>query len=90
MELAKRIKQIRKEKGLTQNQVAEALGVSQPSYSDYETKAGNCAFYTLQKIAKALDVSVPFLVDVKNEVFREEINREIQKAIPTNIEEKRD
>jgi hypothetical protein len=35
-------------------------------------------------------VSVPFLVDVKNEVFREEINREIPKAIPTNIEEKRD
>ncbi len=89
MELAKRIRLIRKEKGLTQNQVAEAIGVSQPSYSDYETKAGNCAFYTLQKIAKALDVTVPFLVDVKNEVFKEEIIKEIPKTIPSNIEENR-
>lgn len=89
MELAKRIRQIRKEKGLTQNQVAEAIGVSQPSYSDYETKAGNCAFYTLQKIAKVLDVTVPFLVDVKNEVFKEEIIKEIPKTIPSNIEENR-
>jgi len=89
MELAKRIRLIRKEKGLTQNQVAESIGVSQPSYSDYETKAGNCAFYTLQKIAKALDVTVPFLVDVKNEVFKEEIIKEIPKTTPSNIEENR-
>ena len=89
MELAKRIRLIRKEKGLTQIQVAEAIGVSQPSYSDYETKAGNCAFYTLQKIAKALDVTVPFLVDVKNEVFKEEKIKEIPKTIPSNIEENR-
>ncbi len=89
MELAKRIRLIRKEKGLTQNQVAEAIGISQPSYSDYETKAGNCAFYTLQKIAKALDVTVPFLVDVKNEVFKEEIIKEIPKTTPSNIEENR-
>ena len=89
MELAKRIRLIRKEKGLTQNQVAEAIGVSQPSYSDYETKAGNCTFYTLQKIAKALDVTVPFLVDVKNEVFKEEKIKEIPKTIPSNIEENR-
>lgn len=72
MELAKRIKSIRKESGLTQVQVAEIIGVSQPTYSEYEKKASNCAFYTLQKIAKALNVSVPFLVDVKNEVFKEE------------------
>lgn len=75
MELAKRIKSIRKAAGLTQNQVADIIGISQPTYSEYETRAGNCAFYTLQKIANALNVSVPFLVDVKNEIFIEKENR---------------
>lgn len=74
MELAKRIKSIRKAAGLTQNQVADIIGISQPTYSEYETRAGNCAFYTLQKIANALNVSVPFLVDVKNEIFIEKEN----------------
>lgn len=76
MELAKRIRLIRKDKNLTQNQVADLIGVSQPTYSEYETKAGNCAYYTLEKVAKALGVSVPFLVDVKNEFFKE--NQEIK------------
>lgn len=76
MELANRIKAIRKAAGLTQNQVAEIIGVSQPTYSEYEKKAGNCAFYTLQKIAKALNVSVPFLVDVKNEINTTEVKNQ--------------
>jgi transcriptional regulator with XRE-family HTH domain len=67
MLLAKRIKKIRTSKKLTQVDVAEIIGVTQPTYSEYENMAGNCAFYTLQKIAKALNVSVPFLVDIDNE-----------------------
>ncbi len=65
--LGKRIKAIRLSKKLTQMDVAEIIGVSQPTYSEYEKKAGSCAFYTLQKIAKALNVSVSFLVDIENE-----------------------
>ena len=67
MILGKRIKAIRLSKKLTQMDVAEIMGVSQPTYSEYEKKAGNCAFYTLQKIAKALKVPVSFLVDIENE-----------------------
>jgi len=67
MILGKRIKAIRLSKKLTQMDVAEIIGVSQPTYSEYEKKAGNCAFYTLQKIAKALNVPVSFLVDIENE-----------------------
>jgi transcriptional regulator with XRE-family HTH domain len=67
MILGKRIKAIRLSKKLTQMDVAEIMGVSQPTYSEYEKKAGNCAFYTLQKIAKALNVPVSFLVDIENE-----------------------
>lgn len=73
MELGQRIKSIRKAKNLSQNQVAELIGITQPTYSDYETKAGNCAFYTLEKVAKVLGVSVPFLVDVNNEIYIESV-----------------
>jgi len=81
MELAKRIKLIRKAANLTQLEMAEKLGVSQPSYSEMETKAGNCAFYTLQKVAEALSVSVPFLVDVKNTEYKEKPKRKSANTI---------
>jgi len=68
MELAKRIKEIRTTKNLTQVEVAERIGVTQPTYSEYEKMVGNCAYYTLQKIAKALDVSVTYLVDIDDEI----------------------
>jgi transcriptional regulator with XRE-family HTH domain len=67
MLLSKRVKEIRISKKLTQVDVAEKIGVTQPTYSEYENMADNCAFYTLQKIAKALNVSVPYLVDIDNE-----------------------
>jgi transcriptional regulator with XRE-family HTH domain len=67
MLLTTRIKEIRLSKKLTQVDVAERIGVTQPTYSEYEKMANNCAFYTLEKIAKALNVSVPYLVDINNE-----------------------
>ena len=67
MLLTTRIKEIRLSKKLTQVDVAERIGVTQPTYSEYEIMASNCAFYTLEKIAKALNVSVPYLVDINNE-----------------------
>ncbi|MDZ4667825.1 MAG: helix-turn-helix transcriptional regulator [bacterium] len=73
MELARRIKLIRKAANLTQAQVADSIGVTQPTYSEYEKMAGNCAFYTLQKIARGLNVSIPFLVDIKNEFYKEPV-----------------
>ncbi len=78
MLLAKRIKEIRNSKKLTQVDVAEKIGVTQPTYSEYEKMAGNCAFYTLQKIAKALNVSVSFLVDVDNDYKHEEAESELK------------
>jgi transcriptional regulator with XRE-family HTH domain len=82
MELAKRIKSIRKAANLTQGQVSAKLGITQPSYSELETKAGNCAFYTLQKVATALNVSVPFLVDLKSKEFKEKSKTKLHISLP--------
>lgn len=67
MELAKRIKKIRMEKGFSQEFVAEKMGISQSAYSKMEARAGNCTFYTLEKIATVLKVSVPYMLDIRDE-----------------------
>lgn len=66
MILAKRIKNIRKSLNLSQAEIAYRCDISPSAYGQIERKAGRCTFETLQKIAKALDVSVPFLVDIEN------------------------
>ncbi len=75
MELARRIKTIRMARGKSQQDMADFIGISQPTYSSFERKAGNCSYYTLLKIAEALEVSLPFLLDVKNNNFIENIQR---------------
>lgn len=71
MLLAKRIRKIREAKDLTQEYVANLCNISQSAYSQMERKAGSCSFHTLEKVAQALGVSVPFLVDVENPEFIE-------------------
>ncbi len=71
MELSKRIRIIREVNGYSQDYVAEKIGISQSAYSRIERKAGSSSFYTLQKVASALNVSLLFLVDIENEKFIE-------------------
>ena len=53
-----RIKEIRKSKGLSQKDVADAIGVTQSQYSRYESGATNIPGDMLPKIADVLKVSV--------------------------------
>ncbi len=69
MEYAKRIRLIRENKGFTQEYVADKLAVSQAAYSKMERKAGNCSLLTLEKVAEVLEVTLPFLIDVKKEHY---------------------
>jgi transcriptional regulator with XRE-family HTH domain len=73
MLLAKRIKEIRKSKGLTQKYMADNLGISQPAYSHYEHEAANCTFATIIKISEILGVSIPFLTDIYSEIYEEDL-----------------
>lgn len=60
--LKDRLKTIRLEKGLTMVQVAEKLGVSYPVYSQWERGKRTPKEDTIQRLAKALDVSPDYLV----------------------------
>jgi transcriptional regulator with XRE-family HTH domain len=58
MTVAEKLKQIRESKGLRQKDVANALGCSVQSYSQYENGNRKPKVETLQRFADALGVSV--------------------------------
>ena len=55
-----RVKELRKCKGMTQKQVAEAMGITERSYQRYEAE-NNPNHDTLLKIADYFDVSLDYL-----------------------------
>lgn len=58
MEVAKKIKQIREAKGLTAKEVISSLGMGAAMYSRIETGKTEPSLSTLEKIAKALGVTL--------------------------------
>ena len=60
--LAKRLKQCRKEKGLTQWEVAVYCDISEKAYQNYELMTREPKLEILTKIADLFDVSLDYLV----------------------------
>ena len=81
MELSEKIQKLRKEKGMTQEQLAELLFVSRTAISKWETGRGMPNMASLQMIAKLFGITLDELlsaeevVAVANEENRENINR---------------
>ncbi|MGT2712255.1 helix-turn-helix domain-containing protein [Streptococcus oriscaviae] len=66
---AERLKQLRKESGLTQKQVAESLQVAQNSYSNWEKGIRTPLNPTIDKLAELFNVSSEYLKgnsDIRN------------------------
>lgn len=62
MEFSERLKDLRKDTGLTQVDVASRLGISQPAYASWERGVKKPTQENLVKIAQILNVSVDYLV----------------------------
>lgn len=77
MEFSERLKTLRKEAGLTQVDVAEKLGISQPAYASWERGVKKPTQDNLVKIAKVLNVSVDYLVGNSQETLGELDNIEL-------------
>lgn len=82
--LGKRVKQIRKERGMSQEQLAEKIDVSVPHMSNIENGKTKFSLQVLISLANALQVSPDALlveqVDERGKVrgtVLEEINREL-------------
>ncbi len=64
----KNLREARSEAGFTQKILAESIGISQQSYSDYENERTFPDEITLIKIANALNVSVDYLLGRTDEL----------------------
>ena len=77
MEFSERLKDLRKQAGLTQVDVAEKLGISQPAYASWERGVKKPTQDNLVKIAQILNVSVDYLVGNSEERIDELDNIEL-------------
>lgn len=69
MTVGERIKKIRQEKGLSQKQLGEKLGVSQQMIGQYENPNSNLKTDTISKIAYALDVSFVDIIGTPDQIM---------------------
>lgn len=57
-----RLKELRKEKGFLQREVAEAINVSRPTYNHWENGKGEVDFENLKKLAEFYNVSIDYIL----------------------------
>lgn len=71
-QVSRNIKKYRKERGLTQAQLAEAVGVSHEFIRRIESKKGKktFSFETVWNISKVLNVGLDKLVEINPEEFK--------------------
>ena len=62
MEIGEKIKQLRKDKNLSQKELADLLGIKPPSVAYFEGRGNTITIETALKIATALDVSIKSLL----------------------------
>lgn len=58
------LKKLRKEKKLSQKEVADAIGVARSTYTQYELGDSQPAYEILKKLAEFFDVSVDYLLGI--------------------------
>lgn len=79
--LGKRIQEIRKSKKLTQEKLAEMVGLDTPNLSNIERGKRFVSSETLEKIIKALNVKEKELFDFEHIKTREELILEINRLL---------
>lgn len=67
MKISERIFELMKAKKITQAELAEALGITQPSVGNWKTRGTTPPMEYLPKICEVLDVSWEYLITGKEE-----------------------
>lgn len=71
MEMAKRIKKIRKDAGLRQPEFAEKIGVAQASITSYETGIRYPSKVTMRSICREFNINEEWLLTGKGDMYIE-------------------
>jgi len=69
MSFGERLRMLRDEQGITQEALANMIGVKRPTVAGYETKGKEPPYSTLKKLAKALNCSVDYLLGCDDEMI---------------------
>jgi transcriptional regulator with XRE-family HTH domain len=86
MTTGQKIKKIRKEKGITQKELANRLSMSQQNLAQYENDKRNPKLETIRRIATALDVYMSDLMDGWDKYTPEEIADDLSKTSKEALE----
>lgn len=84
--IGKRIKEIRKKRGLSQEKLSELVDIEQNTLSYIETGNNFCSAETLEKIIKALDIEPQELFNFNHFKNKEEQLKEINILLNKNPE----
>ena len=79
--LGKRIKELRKERNLTQEELAEKMNIDQRNLSKIECGNNFITAETLSKILKTLDIEARELFDFNHKKDREVLKQELLQSI---------
>lgn len=82
--IGKRIKELRKNRGLSQEKLAEMADIEQHTLSYIETGNNFCTAETLEKIIKALDIEPYEIFDFGHHKNHNELLIEINKMLTNN------
>ena len=64
-----RLKELRKNNNLTQNDISRILNISSPQYSLYETGKRQIPVFLLSKLAKFYNTSIDYIVGDTDEII---------------------
>lgn len=87
MNIGAKIIELRKKKGLTQEQLAEKLGISAPAISKWETDTSYPDITLLCPLARALDTNVDTLLQFEESLTGEEITEKVNNIIEVSRNE---
>lgn len=82
-----RLASIRKEKKMSQNDLAKRVGVARPSVTQWESGAKIPSMASLEKISSALDVSLDWLTGKSDKPFtveEQQFVKKIEDAVPVD------
>lgn len=78
-----RLKSLRKEAGLTQKDMANTFGTSQPSYQQWESGKRKPSKDSLEKLANFFNVSTDYLLG--NSDYKTTLDQDIEEAIQRSV-----
>ena len=65
-DLAKRLKEVRLERGMSQAQVSKALGLSRNAYTNYELGLREPSISILKQLCEIFEVSADYLIGLSD------------------------